>query len=170
MSCTLRLADPREPGDKADLAVSVRKMTFAELTSHGNFPDLVREYAAESKAAGLPPIDDKLAQYRLIDGSGFFHVYGASVGEGLIGFIAFLLPVLPHYGVTIAVAESFFVAQESRKGGAGLKLLRAAEDHARAAGSPALMVSAPTGGRLAEILPRLGYRETNRVFLRDLKA
>jgi GNAT superfamily N-acetyltransferase len=149
--------------------VSVRKVTFAELTSHGNFQALVREYEAESKAAGLPPFDDKMAQYRAIEPSGFFHLYAAFIGEGLIGFIAFLLPVIPHYGVTIAVTESFFVGQKFRKGGAGLKLLRAAEDHARREGSPALMASAPTGGRLAEILPRLGYRETNRVFLKELK-
>lgn len=31
-----------------------------------------------------------------------------------------------------------------------------------------MMVSAPAGGRLAEVLPRSGYRETNRVFLRAL--
>jgi GNAT superfamily N-acetyltransferase len=152
------------------LAVSVRKVTFAELTSHANFPDLFREYEGESAINGLPKPDDKMAQYRLIEPSGFLHIYGAFTGADLVGFLAFLLPVLPHYGVTIAVAESFFVAQKSRKGGAGLKLLHAAEEHARAAGSPALMVSAPTGGRLAEILPRLGYRETNRVFLRDFKA
>jgi GNAT superfamily N-acetyltransferase len=152
----------------SDPAVSIRQVTFAELTSHGNFLDLFREYAAESALAGLPPPDEKMAQYRLIDESGIFYVYAAFIGEDLIGFLAFLLPVLPHYGVTIAVSESFFVAQKSRKGGAGIKLLRAAEDHARRAGSPALMVSAPTGGRLAAILPRLGYRETNRAFLREL--
>ncbi len=158
------------PGEAADRIVSVRKVTFDDLASCGNFPDLVREYEAESKAIGLPPVDDKWAQYRAIEPSGFFHLYAAFLGQHLIGFMAFLLPVIPHYGVTIAVAESFFVGQRFRKGGAGLKLLRAAEEHARQAGSPALMASAPIGGRLAEVLPRLGYRETNRVFLKELQA
>jgi GNAT superfamily N-acetyltransferase len=77
-----------------------------------------------------------------------------------------LKPVIPHYGVAIAVTESFFVGKEYRKSGAGLKLLRAAEAHAE--GAPGLLVSAPVGGTLAEVLPHLGYRETNRVFFKEL--
>jgi GNAT superfamily N-acetyltransferase len=157
-----RALDARPP-------VSVRKVAFADLTAHEDFPGLFREYAEESAIAGLPPPDDKMVQYQIIANSGIFHVYGAFAGDALIGFVSILLPVIPHYGVTVAVTESLFVGRQSRKGGAGIKLLQAAEEHARAAGSPALMVSAPFGGRLAEILPRRGYRETNRVFLRELQ-
>lgn len=163
MNSEVQLADRA-----ADATVSVRKVTFAELTSEANFPALLQEYKEESAVNGLPPPDDKLRQYRLIEMSGMLHIYGAFLGADLIGFMAFLLPVMPHYGVTIAVSESLFVAQKFRKGGAGIKLLRTAEKHATEAGSPALMVSAPTGGRLAYVLPRLGYRETNRVFLKEM--
>ena len=65
-----------------------------------------------------------------------------------------------------AITESFFVAKVHRDSGAGLKLLRAAEQKARALGSPGLLVSAPFGGTLVQVLPRAGYTETNRVFFK----
>lgn len=148
--------------------IVVRKCTLAEAQGNANFPALAREYAAESAIAGLPPPDEKIAAYHAIEASGIFHIFGAFLGETLVGFVAVLLPVIPHYGIAVGMTESFFVASEHRKSGAGIKLLRAAERLAHDAGSPALMVSAPFGGRLAEVLPGLGYRETNRVFMREL--
>jgi GNAT superfamily N-acetyltransferase len=73
---------------------------------------------------------------------------------------------MPHYSVRIAVGESFFVSAEHRKTGAGLKLLKAAEDYAKEINSSGLLISAPLGGNLAEILPHVGYVETNRVFFK----
>ena len=68
----------------------------------------------------------------------------------------------------LAVVESYFVASKHRKSGAGLALLREAERIASDRGAHALLVSAPHGGRLADVMPRVGYRETNRVFFRSL--
>ncbi len=148
--------------------ITVRKCAFAEIEGHPDFPALHQAYGAECALHGLPPPTEKGAAYRLLDGSAAFQIYGAFRSERLIGFVALLTPVLPHYGVAIAVAESLFVAPEQRKTGAGLQLLHAAETHARALGSPGLLVSAPTGGPLGKVLPRRGYRETNRVFLKVL--
>lgn len=148
------------------MPVSVKKRAFSEIEGDDRFPALAREYAAESAILGLPPAGEKFAIYPAIESSGIFHIYGAFIDGSLVGFIALLLPVIPHYGVAIAIAESFFVAKEHRKSGAGTQLRHAAERHARDAGSPALLLSAPTGGRLAKVLPHVGYRETNRVFMK----
>jgi GNAT superfamily N-acetyltransferase len=150
------------------MSVAVRKCRVTGVERHPDFPALAREYAAEAAIHGLPAPDEKIASYRLIEASGFFTCYGAFLDESLVGFIALLTPVIPHYGVALTVAESFFVAKAHRKSGAGLKLLRRAENHAREAGAPGLLVSAPFGGRLAEVLPHVGYRETNRVFFKEL--
>jgi len=99
-----------------------------------------------------------------------FQTIGAFLGDKLVGFVAVLTPIVPHYGVVIAVTESLFVGKVYRRTGAGLKLLRAAEMHSIDAGSPMLTVSAPSGGVLAEVLPRLGYRETNRSFVKSARA
>lgn len=148
--------------------IMIKKTTIAEIEANENFSALAKEYAEESSIHGLPAPVEKIATYRVIESTGFFQAYGAFLGEVLVGFIAILTPVIPHYGVAIAVAESFFVAKAYRKTGAGLKLLRAGQDHAKSAGSPGFLVSAPTGGVLANVLPRLGYRETNRVFFKEL--
>jgi hypothetical protein len=150
------------------MSVVIRRCSVAEVEQNENFPALAREYAAESAIHGLPPPDEKIASYRLIEQSGCFHCYGTFLGNLLIGFVAVLTPVIPHYGIAITVCESFFVGQAHRKSGAGIKLLRAAEAHAREARSPGLLVSAPYGGRLARVLPHLGYRETNRVFFKEM--
>ncbi len=154
--------------------IVIRKCTIGEVAANAAFPALHREYAAEAALAGLPDPDEKLGAYRLIEPGGAFQAYGAFLVDGpaggdvLVGVAAVLTPVIPHYGVAIAVTESLFVAAAHRRTGAGVKLIRAAEKHARDAGSPALLVSAPVGGRLVRVLPRLGYRETNRVFLKEV--
>ncbi len=149
--------------------VVVRQTSVAEVFANQAFPALCREYAEESAIAGLPVPQEKLSAYQALEASGSsaFCVYGAFLGDALIGFIVLLTPVLPHYGAAIAVAESLFVGSAFRKTGAGMLLIRRAEKRAREVGSPGMLFSSPSGGRLAVLLPRIGYRETNRVFLKE---
>ena len=96
-------------------------------------------------------------------------VFGAFVGSCFAGYAILLVTVLPHYSAPVATLESFFVSAMYRHTGAGLKLLRAAEAAARDKGAVGLLVSAPIGGQLAEVMARMrSYRETNRVFFRSL--
>lgn len=150
------------------MTLEIRKCTALEILSNPCFPALRDEYARESSIHGLPDPAEKMEMYVAMDGGGILHIYGAFWGDELVGFVAVLAPVLPHYGVTIAVTESLFVASAHRKTGAGLRLIRTAERHAKDIGSPGLLVSAPFGGRLATLLPRIGYNETNRVFLKRI--
>ena len=147
------------------MSVIVRPCGYLDIEGNENFPALAREYAEECAIRGLPSPDEKAAAYRALAASEIFQAFAAFIESKLVGFIVVLKPVIPHYGVAVAVTESFFVGKEYRKCGAGLKLLRAAEAHAK--GSPGLLVSAPAGGPLAEVLPRLGYRETNRAFFKE---
>jgi GNAT superfamily N-acetyltransferase len=94
--------------------------------------------------------------------------FGAYYGSLLVGFVTVLTHIMPHYGVPISITESFFVAGSHRKTGAGYKLLRAAERYAKDRGSSGLLISAPSGGRLAEVLPKAGYKETNVVYFKRL--
>ena len=149
-------------------SITIRPCTASEVINSPEFPALRAEYAAESAVRGLPDPAEKEAMYQLMEANGAFQLFGAFLGAELVGFVAVLAPVLPHYGIPIAVTESLFVAAAHRKTGAGMALIRQAERHARAIGSPGLLVSAPSGGRLCAILPRIGYHETNRAFLKQL--
>lgn len=141
-------------------------MSFADLETAPTFPALLKEYAAECAIPGLPPPKANLETYRDLEAKGLLHVLAAVEADELVGFLILLVPVLPHYSVGVAVSESFFVAKAHRGTGAGLALLRAAEQRAKAVGSPGLLVSAPFQGDLFKVLPRVGYAETNRVFFK----
>jgi len=151
------------------MAVVVREATVSEITDNENFSVLRAEYAAEASINGMPDPSDKMGMYSEIEKSGVFHAFAAFEGDKLVGFIATITPILPHYGVAVTVTESLFVGASYRKTGAGLKLIRAAEKHAKSVGSPGILISAPSGGTLAEILPKMHYRETNRVFFKEAR-
>lgn len=138
------------------------------MEGYPNIHDILEEYASESSIAGMPAVAVKVEMYKHLEVAGAIHVVGAFLDDAIIGFITVLSPILPHYSALASVAESFFVAKIHRNTGAGLKLLKEAEIYAKNIGSCGLLVSAPIGGDLAEVLPRVGYRETNRVFFRVL--
>jgi hypothetical protein len=77
-----------------------------------------------------------------------------------------LTPTLPHFGKMVGVAESYFVAAAHRKTGAGTQLRQAAEAAAAAAGAVGMLITAPSGGRLEQVMPRVGYRETGLTFFK----
>lgn len=134
-----------------------------------NLADLLAEYAQESALDALGSANPQFETYRQMQAMGVAHVLAAFQDEALVGFLVLLVSVVPHFGKPIASTESYFVAQASRKTGAGLKLLHEAEQIARQLGAVGFFVSAPTGSRLAQVLPGVGYRETNRLFFRGLQ-
>lgn len=150
------------------MTLTTRQCTIAEIEHAPNIAALLAEYAVESSIGGLPHPAAKMDIYRHLESVGAIYPIGAFLDDMLVGFITILSPVNAHYGIRIAVAESFFVAKEYRKTGAGIKLRKAAEAHAKEIGSCGLLISAPIGGYLAEVLPHAGYTETNRVFFRNL--
>jgi GNAT superfamily N-acetyltransferase len=79
-----------------------------------------------------------------------------------------VLSQAPHYRDIIATTESLFVEKKMRVTGAGLALIRAAEEVALHKGCNALFVSAPAGGQLEKLMPKLKYRESHKVFARVL--
>lgn len=148
------------------IGLHVGKCTVADVVNAPGFDALIEEYAAECAIAGLPAPRAKFAAYTAYEAAGALHGFRAVFDGELVGFISVLAPVLPHYSALVAVAESFFVAERHRGTGAGFRLLVKAERLGKELGSPGLLVSAPFAGKLFEVLPRLGYVETSRVFFK----
>jgi len=151
-----------------DRTVIVRHCTVAEIEHAPNIDALFAEYADESSIIGLPHPAAQMEMYATLETAGALYSYGAFQGPLLIGFVTVLSHIMPHYGASASTTESFFVAKSYRKTGAGSKLLRAAELHAKNRGSAGILISTPFGGRLAEVLPKAGYRQTNAVFFKRL--
>lgn len=150
---------------------SIRACTIADLEASPALPALLAEYAAESSTCGLGGANPQLATYRQLEAAGALHPIGAFYGgDELAGFLLLLVSPVPHFGKLAATTESYFVSAAHRKGGgAGTRLLAAAEDRARELGCEAMFVSAPAGGRLARVMGhKAGYRLTNLVFCMEL--
>ena len=147
---------------------TIKKVSFDELAACPEFAQLTQEYADESKIEEMPGHSLDHEAYRNMERLGMYHCFGAFSDDKLIGLVTVLVTPVPHYSVKIASTESIFVDAAHRKGGTGLKLLKLAEDCARDHGAVNLFVTAPMGGRLVQVLPRIGFRECQRVFCRRL--
>lgn len=149
--------------------LAIEEVSISTIENSPGIDALLAEYAAECAIDGMPPPTAKWHTYRTLQMAGVLYAFGAFAGEELIGFIFVLTSHLPHYATApAAVSESFFVARAHRKSGAGLKLLRIAEETARKAGAPGLIVAAPFEGDLYKVLPRMGYAEVSRAFFKKV--
>jgi len=146
----------------------IKQVNCEELAKDPKFTELIEEYADESAIAGMPRPNYQFGLYRMMEMAGDFHLLAAYVDDVLVGFLTLVINTVPHYGKRVASTESYFVTQSHRKGGPGLDLLRAAEWLSKANGAVAIMVSAPTGGKLARVMPRAKYKHTNEVFFKEL--
>lgn len=148
--------------------LTIDQCTIADLEDAPNIWALLDEYAAESSIKGLPSPNAKATVYKALESTGALTVFRAVEDGELIGFLLMLAPVIPHYGRVIATTESLFVTASRRKSGAGLRLIAAMREKARELGSPGILISAPLGGQLAEVLSRMDFVETNRVFFQGI--
>lgn len=142
----------------------IRPLTVDEFESSGRMEDLIAEYSAISALEDLPPINPSMQMYRELEAIGMYRMFGAYQDETLVGFIGFLVSVLPHYSVKVATCESCFVAKEYRSTGAGLKLLRHAKREAKKIGVTGMFASAIHGSLYERVLPSLGFRSVTNLF------
>jgi len=149
-------------------SITIRPCAVDDIKAAPNLGTLLAEYAAECALDGLGEPCPRWDTYYKLEAAGILHIIGAFECGSLAGFIFLLVAEVPHYSAIVATTESFFVADRARKGGTGLKLLREAERVCAALGAVGFLVSAPANGRLAKIMPRVGFRESNRVFFRKL--
>lgn len=148
--------------------LTVMRTTVAEMQADPDLAALLAEYEAESANDEIGPARPQIATYLAMEASGVMHALAARVDGRLVGFLFLLLPVLPHFGQLVGVGESYFVASAYRHTGAGTRLRTTAEEVAAAAGAVGMLLSAPTDGVLAQVMPRSGYRETNRIYFKRL--
>ena len=148
------------------MSYALARATVAEVFDAPGFAALVEQYEAEAgrnpDLAGSPPDRER---YLALEGIGMIACVAAMCDGVLIGVCALLITPLTHYqSRVIATVESIFLLDEHRKGGAGLELLRVAKEIALEAGAAGVYISAPKGGRLERILPRIGFTATNTIF------
>ncbi|MGL4680419.1 MAG: GNAT family N-acetyltransferase [Plesiomonas shigelloides] len=143
-----------------------RPCTIDEVFASGLFD----AYAAESAIKTLPAPNPQQMIYEAMTGSGVMACFGAFDGHKMVGLLLLLTVTNPHYNKIMSTTESLYVAEEYRRTGAGLKLMKMAEQWAKNAGSAGIFISAPVGGKLAQVMKtgKLGYVPSNEVFFKCL--
>lgn len=148
----------------------IEASTFEQMFGAPSWPALLEEYSSEA-GEYVPPVDVQFESYKQLEAMGRLHLFTATGEETnrLIGFITVLAGASLKYGhQPIAFTESFFVCKAHRMTGAGVRLLRAAESKAREIGARGLLLGAPAGGPLDQVLPRCGYSVVSRIHFRRL--
>src|SRR5574343_114273 len=133
-------------------AIIIRPCTVAEIERAPNIGALLEEYAGEVATEGLGKSVPQWWLYHRMESTGLLHVLGACSGDTLVGFITLIVMQRPHYEGLVASYESFFVAAEFRRTGAGTRLLRTAEALAQSLGALGLFVNAGVCSRLERML------------------
>lgn len=153
----------------ADRMVRIYPISFAYILNHPETRRLLDEYAAECAQPELGEILPQPALYDAMEKADTMQTFGVFEGDKLIGFASILVYVLPHYGRKVATPESIFIAAESRKSGAGQKLIDFIESYAKQKGCVAVLYTAPTGSQFSHVLEaKDAYRHSNNVFIRKL--
>lgn len=150
--------------------MEIRPATIDDIINAPNRLALHDEYAAECGNTGIGTPNMQVNTYRALEAAGLLKILAAYEANELVGFLFYLLSELPHYGKRVAVSESFFVAHAYRETGAGLALLKDAEEAALEAGAVGLLMSAPAGGRLDKLLAAKRYEHTNNAWFKRLGA
>ena len=131
------------------------------------FDGLVAEYAEECKMRGMPEPEWAREVYAGMEQMGIVQCLVLRDTEyKMVGFSVLFCTVVPHYSKLVVTTESLFVTREYRKGGGGMKLLKAIEGHAKNIGAVGLLLSAPEGGSLAAVAPKIGYTHASNVFFK----
>jgi GNAT superfamily N-acetyltransferase len=163
------------PGDRRDdydtgVLVEILPVSYAEILSAPNWPVLLAAYGAECSIPEIGEIAPQAAMYAQMEASGIFQAFAAYEREELIGFASDLVFPLPHYGQTIANAESIFLSPAHRNSHAGNGLMNALEDYAKEKNCQVISYSARTGSQFERLLSLLKpYQRTNSVFMRSLQ-
>ena len=87
----------------------------------------------------------------------------------LIGYVAyFLAPNLHYQHLLVAEADVFFLAPEHRQGTTGLRLIRAGERAALAAGATTLVQKVKTDHDCGAIFKRMGYSHAENIWIKSV--
>lgn len=146
----------------------IREATFQELFDADNFDDLARAYTLESGTPIFGNENVDVDWYLAGEQAGQANLIIAEKDEHIVGFAVIVDGYHPHFSIGLACLEALYLAPAYRRGVAGIKLIRAAQNLARNKGYRFLTASAPAESRLNALYKRLG-EHTDNDYLFDLR-
>ena len=107
--------------------------------------------------------------YAHLEQTGQLRVYTARMGSILVGYVAFFVRPNHHYAGSLqAWQDVLYLAPEHRRGLAGVRLIRFAEQRLAAEGVQVVYHHAKRTNRVGELLGRLGYDLVDEIYAKRL--
>ena len=148
--------------------ITIKLVSVNDVQTADNIDLLLDEYAQESALDGMPsPVPDWRV-YRIAEEAGCLFSFGAYADDKLVGFIGVQMTYAAQYSAHIGSTMAFFVDSNYRKFGTGKYLVDHASDELSKRGAAAIAIGAPSESRLAKAAQSLGFKETNRLYMRTL--
>lgn len=115
------------------------------------------------------PLDVNYERYLALETAGMLHVAVARSEGQLVGYHIFVIRAPQHYMSTpMAFSDATYLKPRYRLGFNGINFLRFASDSTRSAGAKGVHISSTTRKPFGKVLEWLGFRETERVYYKDL--
>lgn len=146
--------------------LTIRPISVSDIRAASNLVELLAEYAQESAINGMPVPMPDWNLYQSLEDTGGLLIFGAYSDTQLVGFMGANLAYAAQYSATLANTMAFFVAASHRKFGTGKRLADRMTEEAFQRGASAVAIGAPSESRLAKAAEVLGFKETNRLYLR----
>ena len=107
--------------------------------------------------------------YEVAEQHGNLRCYTARAGTKLVGYAVFFVRHNPHYRNSLqAVQDVLFVLPEHRKGMAGVRLIRHAEQSLKAEGVQVVYHHVKRTNQVGRLLGRLGYDLVEEIYSKRL--
>lgn len=145
--------------------LGIRIVSVEELYNHPGFEDMVAEYA-QMAIEGLPKPSYLKDDYLPLEKAGVLKVWAAIAEGNVVGFMSVINTTLPKYNARIVILESYFVMQDYRKHGVGLKFLSIAEKYGIEELVSGIFVNTPYISDLEKILTRKNYAPATKSFFK----
>lgn len=133
-------------------------------------PLLVQHWREIGLNQDTVPLDPDWDAYARIEAAGLMHITTARDADGrLVGYAAyFLMPNLHYRSLHVAETDIFWLDPEHRKGTAGLRLIRAAEEQLKARGVNKIVSKVKLHFDTGPVFERLGYIAIERIYAKTL--
>lgn len=115
------------------------------------------------------PLEVNYDRYVALDEARMLHVAVARSAGKLVGYHIFVIRAPQHHMSTLmAFSDATYLKPRYRLGFNGIRFLRFAGESAKQTGAKGVYISSTTKKPFGKVLEWLGFRETERVYYKDL--
>lgn len=115
------------------------------------------------------PLDVNIARYEQAEDAGVLRTFAARRDGELVGYAIYSVAFNSHYSGSLqAVQDVLFIHPDHRRSGAGLKLLREADQQMAADGVQAVYQHEKLAHPFSPLMERLGYECIERIWVKRL--